>query len=97
MEFQFQDVDLSPVFDCLKTADPNVVKTASDILQHLLNLSDPALVLDRLETHMKRSSTVSNWIPPFLQVRLPDAGGPHLRGGGQRGAAGAQAAQAVRN
>ena len=47
MEFHFQDVDLSPVFDCIKTADTNVVKTASDILQHLLNLSDPALVLDR--------------------------------------------------
>lgn len=42
-----KDVDLSPVFDCLSTNDPNVVKTASDILQHLLNLSDPALVLDR--------------------------------------------------
>ena len=35
------------MFECLKTSDPNVVKTASDILQHLLNLSDPALVLDR--------------------------------------------------
>ena len=42
-----KDVDLLPVFDCLHSGDPDLIQTAVDVLHHLLNLSDPALVIDR--------------------------------------------------
>ena len=42
-----KDVDLCPIFECLQTTDPRLVQTAVDVLHHLLNLSDPALVLER--------------------------------------------------
>ena len=42
-----KDVDLLPIFDCLHSGDQDLIQTAVDVLHHLLNLSDPALVLDR--------------------------------------------------
>ena len=42
-----KDVDLCPIFECLQTTDSRLVQTAVDVLHHLLNLSDPALVLER--------------------------------------------------
>ena len=42
-----KDVDLCPIFECLQATDSRLVQTAVDVLHHLLNLSDPALVLER--------------------------------------------------
>ena len=47
VEEGLKEVDLCPLFDCLKSADRDLVETASDILQKLLSFSDPALVLER--------------------------------------------------
>ena len=47
VEEELKEVDLCPLFDCLHSADQDLVETASDILQKLLSFSDPALVLER--------------------------------------------------
>ena len=47
MEEGLKEVDLCPLFDCLDSADTDLVETASDILQKLLGFSDPGLVLER--------------------------------------------------
>ena len=47
VEEGLKEVDLCPLFDCLNSADRDLVETASDILQKLLSFSDPALVLER--------------------------------------------------
>ena len=42
-----KDIDLAPLFDCLHSSDSALIDTASDVLQYLLNLQDPALVIER--------------------------------------------------
>jgi len=42
-----KDLNLLPIFDCLHSNDTDLVKTSVDVLQYLLNFSDPALVLER--------------------------------------------------
>ena len=47
VEDGLKEIDLCPMFDCLNSPDSDLVETASDLLNKLLNFSDPGLVLER--------------------------------------------------
>ena len=47
VEDGLKEIDLCPMFDCLNSPDTDLVETASDLLNKLLNFSDPGLVLER--------------------------------------------------
>ena len=40
-------VSLLPMFDCLHSTDAPLVATACDLLHHLLEYLDPAILLDK--------------------------------------------------
>jgi len=47
MQLGIQQVSLLPVFDCLHSTDAPLVATACDLLHHLLEYLDPAILLDK--------------------------------------------------